>query len=469
MLSRILAFLPVFLCAAALCTLLFLAGAASQYYQWSGLKPLEDALEGGKAWVEGQPDKEELLDRIGLPEHVSEALEQRQVHWDKTRAYTSYTLINMRYVNSVFLLDMNGNIVHSWRMPFAKAWQNGAPHIRPPAEHAAANIRRAQLFPNGDLLVVFEALRDSPYGYGLVKMDKDSNVIWTYNDNAHHDFYIDEENGNIYALTQHWLPERIPGLEALPFPLMTDYIVTLSANGEKLKEISLLEAFKDTPFELMLFQKKKEFFPRWDLIHSNAISKLEPSIADKFLLFKPGYLLVSSRGTNTVAVIDPEIGKVVWAENGIWEGQHSSTFMPNGHIAVFDNYGQVDNSNPKSPDRIFSRIIELDPVTHGVAWHYTGTAQNPFESYVFGRVQPLPNDHFFVTETLSSRLFEVTREGDIVWEYVIPQHFKKKRDFVDLRMLDLLTAITSAVKYPPEYVTFLQSPVSSRKEENNAH
>ena len=438
----------------ALCVLVFIAGAASQYFNWPLLAPLTQALEGGKAWLESQADADEIAQQSAPGGNVMEALSQAKATVNDAQAMPGYTLITMRYSNSVYLLDMEGNIVHSWNMPFNKAWSE-APHIRGGAARAAANIRSAQLFPNGDVLVVYEALRDSPYGYGIAKLDKDSHVVWTYSGNAHHDMYVDRENGHIFTLTQAYLPKPIEGLEALPFPLMADYVTILSGDGKELKKISILEAFNHTPFAALLFQGKKEEFPRWDHMHANAIAMLEPHMADQFPLFKPGSMLVSLRNLNIVAVIDPVSEKVVWAYNGLWQGQHSPAFMPNGHIVLFDNYGQVDGSAKKDNERKFSRIIEFDPASYQVAWSYTGAADKPFYSYVYGRVQPLENGHFFVTETLSGRLFELTREGGIVWEYTLPPVFKKKRTPGDPKKGDLLTSITSAIKYDEGSITFL--------------
>src|SRR5438045_2310179 len=56
-------------------------------------------------------------------------------------------------------------------------------------------------YPNGDLLVVFHGLEKMTHGYGLAKLDKDSNVLWKYAANAHHDVDVGED-GTVYALRQ---------------------------------------------------------------------------------------------------------------------------------------------------------------------------------------------------------------------------------------------------------------------------
>src|SRR3546814_9450631 len=39
---------------------------------------------------------------------------------------------------------------------------------------------RTRLMPNGDLIVQFETYGDTPWGYGIARLDKDSNVVWRY-------------------------------------------------------------------------------------------------------------------------------------------------------------------------------------------------------------------------------------------------------------------------------------------------
>src|SRR3546814_18741294 len=72
---------------------------------------------------------------------------------------------------------------------------------------ATTLFRSAHVFPNGDLLALYVGVGDSPWGYGLVKMDKDSNVIWKYLAHTHHDFDV-APDGSIYVLT-HEVTDRV--------------------------------------------------------------------------------------------------------------------------------------------------------------------------------------------------------------------------------------------------------------------
>ena len=68
----------------------------------------------------------------------------------------------------------------------------------------------------------------------------------------------------------------------------------------------------------------------------------------------------------------------------------------------------------------FSRVVEIDPQTAEVTWQYKDTPPFAFYSPFMGSAQRLPNGNTHVTESAKGRLFEITRDGEVVWEYVLP-------------------------------------------------
>ena len=87
------------------------------------------------------------------------------------------------------------------------------------------------MYPNGDLLVVYEAVGDTPYGYGIVKLDKNSNILWRYFGRAHHDIDVGPD-GRIYALT-HDIVDFPADFGRLATPRLEDNLVVLSPDGEE--------------------------------------------------------------------------------------------------------------------------------------------------------------------------------------------------------------------------------------------
>jgi len=93
--------------------------------------------------------------------------------------------------------------------------------------------------------------------------------------------------------------------------------------------------------------------------------------------------------------------------------QHDCEALPNGNITLFAN-GTSTTTNP------FSRVIELDPRTHKIVWEYRGKPSYTFFSPHISGAQRLLSGNTLICEGQWGRLFEVTPENEIVWEYISP-------------------------------------------------
>lgn len=51
---------------------------------------------------------------------------------------------------------------------------------------------------------------------------------------------------------------------------------------------------------------------------------------------------------------------------------------------------------------------------------YPTKVQDAFFSKIMGNHQTLPNGHRLVTESLSCRVFEINKDGEIIWQIIIP-------------------------------------------------
>lgn len=428
-----------------ICVVSFIGGAALLYFKLPLSSALSDSLDATAAWYKAFTSEDTMSseDTGGkifsvIKRNGRDVLATSAINWDRERAYPGYTLISIRYGEEAFLLDMEGNIAHHWKMPYRKAWPNPT-HVNI-AVRSRLYLETAHVYPNGDLLAQYSSMGDTPYGYGLVKMDKNSNVLWTYDNNTHHSFYIDEQNGEIYILAHSIVKDPVPGFEWLNYPLLADYVVRLSPDGKELDRIPLLEAFHKSGYELM-FYRPRVGEDKWDVLHSNSVMKLEPSIAASFPMFKAGQLIISMRGLNAVGVLDPQTRKFVWVYGGDMRWQHDAHFLPNGHILLLDNLGHHDSG------KTFSRVIEFDPANLKSAWYYAGSPDEPFHTLAYGRVQRLPNGNTLITESWKSRVFEVAPDKQIVWSYSL----KNKRTKVDVE-----NAITTGRRYDASALPFLQ-------------
>ncbi len=448
--------------------LAYLYGAAVMFFQLPSYDFLDKAFAGVRAWQQHG--------RSTLPplpaEEAAAAKKKEGVHVDKAeKTGDGFTLYTLTEGARATLIDMRGNVVHQWQLPFRQAWPQ-PPHITDPLADERIHWFHCYLYPNGDLLAIYHADGDTPYGYGLIKLDKDSKLLWAYADCIHHDVEVDED-GTIYALTQQIVSEPPPGLEFLATPYLTDSLVVLSAQGRKLQTIPLLESFANSPYALTLATGSKSSAgldvlganvvsaaasaPPWgdplmnldqknDLLHANSVRVLPRSLAAKFPLFKPGQVLISVRNLDTVAVLDRHTRRVVWASRGIWRLQHDAEFLDNGHLLVYDNCG-----SPRD-----SRVLEYDPLTQAVPWAYSNENSLHFRVLFRGMKQRLANGNTFIVDPDNRRLFEVTRDKELVWEYFCPlppvgpkQHLRRH-------------AINGARRYRADELTFLKGVAHAR-------
>ena len=129
---------------------------------------------------------------------------------DPARAADGVTLYTSGDGAHAVLISMTGEVLHEWRLPFSAVWDESAA-VKTPQPDSLIYFRKAHLYPNGDLLVIYEAAGDTPWGYGLVKIDKNSRPIWKYLAHAHHDLDV-ASDGKIYVLTHEIRSNGLPFL-----------------------------------------------------------------------------------------------------------------------------------------------------------------------------------------------------------------------------------------------------------------
>ena len=62
------------------------------------------------------------------------------------------------------LVAMDGEVVHEWQLPFSAVWDESARGQQPAAGRATSTSARRMLYPNGDLLAIYEAAGDIALG-----------------------------------------------------------------------------------------------------------------------------------------------------------------------------------------------------------------------------------------------------------------------------------------------------------------
>jgi len=320
---------------------------------------------------------------------------------DPARAETGWNLYASGHAPEAHLIAMDGRLLHRWRVPFSDSFPDRAPNGE------SGFFRRVRLLSNGDLLALVQ-------GFGLVRVDAGSRVIWRFEDALFNDLWVSPAADRIRVLAK--APRPRPDLRP-GGPVLEDSLVELSGDGRELRRFSLLEALEASPFRALLQPPG----PSADILHSNTIEVLAGAGAPGSGPFAPGRLLVSWREIDTVATLDPESGAVLWARRGPWDAQHEPSLEPDGALLVFDNQGGPGDT---------TRVLRVDPASGAILWQWAGPADRPLRSRQAGTVHRLPGGNLLVVESEGGRALELDPAGDLVWEFASPHRAGARRELV---------------------------------------
>ncbi|HEX7185946.1 MAG TPA: arylsulfotransferase family protein [Thermoanaerobaculia bacterium] len=335
---------------------------------------------------------------------------------DPKAVYQGLNLYVSGHAAEAVLAAMDGRVLHRWRYPLRRLWPDLASD---PRNAKLEYWRRVHLFPNGDLLAIYE-------GLGLVKLDARSKVLWAQRGGFHHDLSVTPQ-GEIWVLDREG--KIIPRIHPEK-GVLEDRVTVLGADGRLLRRISILEALERSPYASLLQRMERE----GDVFHTNTLEILDGRFVDRSPAFRRGNLLLSILKLDALAILDPERETMVWAKTGSWRRQHQPTFLGDGRLLLFDNTG---------PGRDRSRVIEIDPQTGEILWQFGGTPDVDLFSRTLGSCQRLPNGNTLVTESENGRALEVARDGRIVWELHNPHRAGDRKE--------LVAVLFEVVRLPPDF------------------
>jgi hypothetical protein len=335
-------------------------------------------------------------------------------------------------------MDVDGRVLHEWRRPYSSVWNETA-KVKKPQPDAYVYFRKVKMFANGDLLAIYEGVGDTPYGYGMVKLDRNSNVLWRFLDYTHHDFDVGPD-GRIYVLTHDFSKTPTPDFDNLQNPRIEDSLVVLSPDGRELQRIPLLEPVAKSRYRHLVHTVSS--YSVGDPLHTNDVDVISKAAARNFPYGKPGQVLISFRELNAIGVLDLKLKRIMWMARGPWIGQHDPDILPNGNIVLFDNYGQFEGAGGAS------RVMEFNPRNMTIVWQYAGDAGNRFDSNIRSEQQRLANGNTLIVESNAGRILEVTPAGRIVWQFVNPVRGGAKNEKIAI--------VSSAERVPAAEAGFVQ-------------
>ena len=388
--------------------------------------------------------------------------------YDPDRCFNGYT-VYQAMEHGILIMDMNGK-----EMQFFKNMHGFPPKVLPGGHVMGSSGERNTKFSTQDKSDLIQVDWDGNivWKFDQYEYIEDPGEEPQWMARQHHDY---QREGNPVG---YYSPELTPKVdsgntmilahknsyrkEMGNIKLLDDVIYEVDWNGDIVWEWVLSDHFKELGFSeeaLNILHRNPNVRPAGggigDWMHTNSMSLLGPNphfeAGDE--RFHPDNIIICGRETNITAIISKETGKIVWKigpdynsspelkKLGWIIGQHHAHMIPKGlpgagNIMIFDNGGWAGYGapNPASPtgfraaQRDYSRVIEFNPVTLEIVWQFSGHEMglvfpvdyNRFYSPFVSSAQRLPNGNTLITEGASGKLFEVTADHEVVWEYISP-------------------------------------------------
>ncbi|KAJ5110178.1 hypothetical protein N7532_002823 [Penicillium argentinense] len=370
---------------------------------------------------------------------------------DKQHSFGGFTLFCPLTSDRAHLVDIDGKEVHSWKLPGRIG-------------------RHARILPNGNLAV--NTLRPAPeqttadggpypfpffnkYGGGVMsELDPDGNVVRQFTDHlGHHDQYHYGDGRIIYTSLEALSAEDsakviggVPGTE-IDGITYTDTIREVDGDGNLLWQWKASERLPRDEYSLQ---------PHYTREHYPLINSVLPLRDGK-------HILISMRSVSAVVILERFTGNIVWkVGSDVLAQQHNATEMENGNILIFDN-GTFRNGESIT----YTRAIEVDRTTKNIVWEYRDRSQMLYFFTPFmGSAQRLANGNTLLCESAFGRVFEVTSDGYICWEFINP-HFAPYPDDVTANIFPgESNALFRAYRYSLEEVPWLKQKLVSSPDQN---
>ncbi|MBI2022505.1 aryl-sulfate sulfotransferase, partial [Candidatus Daviesbacteria bacterium] len=335
---------------------------------------------------------------------------------NKDKIQPGYTLIApynrqmnpVDWTGRIYLLDLLGNPVHIWKTKHQPLY--------------------AILQKNGNLLVaiedpVFDPKLPPGGNTGIIQeLSWDSKVLWEYKNRMLHHDIVPLENGNVLVALWEKTPDAIAasvqggvlGTE-LNGAIFSDEIAEINRQGEKVWSWHSYE-HQDPALDTI-----GDLIPRYGWTYTNGMKYL-----DKDPIEGKEALLLSMRSQSTVFIVRIEDGQIIWrSPKGMVNVQHDPTLLDNGNILVFDNgLTRIPNPHP-----LFgSRVLEINPKTNQIDWQFNGgksvIEKVRFLAPITSGAQRLKNGNTLITDGPKGHIFEVTKDGELVWDLINPYFAK---------------------------------------------
>ena len=392
--------------------------------------------------------------------------------YDPDKAWSGFTVLSPLAGQAVLVIDMNGAVVKRW-----EGFNNSAGSP-------------ARVFPGGIVVAASGANPPHQESTEIIRRDFGGAVLWRFAARQHHDWQIESFPAGYYS------PESTPTFDRGNTLLLThvnhvqpkvsdvmledDRLIEISPNGQTTWEWTASDHIDELGFAADARKAIKDGGVNttrgsFDWLHVNSATYVGPNkwFDQGDRRFAPTNVIISSREASLLAIVARD-GSIAWRLGPDFSqspelrklrqiiGQHHAHLIPKGlpgagNLLVFDNGGSSGYgfANPLAPEgrgafaRATSRVLEINPVTLELVWSYTAPK---FFSTNISSAQRLPNGNTLIDAGNPGRMFEVTKEGAIVWEYMYP-YFAGPQN---------ANSVYRAYRIPYEWIPQLPKPTEKR-------
>ncbi|MEM9382184.1 MAG: arylsulfotransferase family protein, partial [Planctomycetota bacterium] len=248
---------------------------------------------------------------------------------DADAAYRGALVLASGHEPAAHVLTGDGSLERRWALDLHPENEGVVPRPDHPTQRT---WRRVEPLPDGGLLAIHD-------GLCLVRLDRDSRVLWAGVTGAHHDLEVTGDE--VWTLDREVRPPRPDGPERGAWTVDDGLVRVDLATGEVRQRISLLEALENSASAEIVEQALRQArsidvpSPRGDGPPRRA---LDPFHANAVLLLPddPDEVVVLLRDVGALASIDVVEGRLAWLRLGPWQGahdprlQHSDGLGPGG-------------------------------------------------------------------------------------------------------------------------------------------
>ena len=206
-------------------------------------------------------------------------------------------------------------------------------------------------YSNGDLLAIFQAKYSFPFGLGVARIDHDGWPIWYRRDYSHHEAHLAVDDVALVPSLRigkgppifHSSPPKRKMQSATSY---LDFIHIIDGAGRLLKEISIIDALRESPYLPIL-----GYTDPYDPTHLNSVHELGKDVGGGGI--EPGDLVVSLRNISAFAILDGDTYRLKRLVRGGFFEQHSVKHLEGSRFLMFDNMGREGRHGP-------SRLLMVD-------------------------------------------------------------------------------------------------------------